>query len=85
MAICQSCSMPLDKDPKKGGSEKDGSRSTKYCSYCYENGEFKQKNISAKEMQDFAMNMMVKDMKYPKFIAWIFTRSIPNLERWKVS
>jgi hypothetical protein len=34
------CSFPLKKDKKGGGTEIDGSLSTKYCSMCYEKGEF---------------------------------------------
>lgn len=37
--ICQSCSMPMD-DQAKRGTEKDGSLSTEYCVYCYKNGAF---------------------------------------------
>ncbi|MFF2587967.1 zinc ribbon domain-containing protein [Peribacillus butanolivorans] len=39
---CQSCGMPFSKDELGGGTEKDGSKSTKYCSHCYINGEFTQ-------------------------------------------
>ncbi len=38
--FCQSCGFPLKKDKKGGGTENDGSISKKYCSMCYENGEF---------------------------------------------
>jgi hypothetical protein len=38
--VCQSCGFPLKKDKKGGGSKKDGSVSQKYCSMCYEQGEF---------------------------------------------
>ena len=38
--FCQSCGMPKNKDKGNGGTEKDGSKSEKYCSYCYQNGEF---------------------------------------------
>lgn len=39
--FCQSCGFPLKKDKKKGGgTEKYGSLSSKYCSMCYENGQF---------------------------------------------
>ena len=37
---CQSCGMPMSKDPEKGGTEKEGSKSLMYCSYCYTNGKF---------------------------------------------
>lgn len=81
--VCQSCSMPLNKDPQGGGSEADGSKSVMYCSKCYENGAFKQPDITAAEMQEFVKNMMITDMKIPKFFAKIFAKRIPKLERWK--
>jgi hypothetical protein len=33
--ICQSCAMPQSKDPQGGGTNDEGSRNEKYCSYCY--------------------------------------------------
>lgn len=79
---CQSCAMPLNKDPKKGGTNADGSTSTMYCSYCYENGKFLQPNISVTEMQEFVKGKM-KEMGFPGFLAGFFTKGIPKLERWK--
>jgi hypothetical protein len=79
---CQSCMMPLNKDPKGSGTNADGSRSTMYCSYCYENGKFLQPNVTAQEMREFVTNKMV-EMKFPRFIAKFMTAGIPNLERWK--
>ncbi len=32
--------MPMKQDLQKGGTEKDGSKNNKYCSYCYKEGEF---------------------------------------------
>jgi len=82
--FCQSCGFPLKKDEKGGGSEKDGSKSKMYCSMCYENGEFTTpvEIDSAKKMQDFCIQEMKKS-GFNRFIAWLATRSIPNLERWK--
>lgn len=81
--FCQSCGMPLSKDPEQGGSEKDGSKSLLYCSYCYKDGEFLSPKIdTAKKMQEFCI-MKMQEQGMPKFIAWIFTRGIPKLERWK--
>lgn len=82
--LCQSCSMPMDKDPGGGGTEADGTKSDKYCSLCYENGQFHNPDFTAKEMQDFCIQQM-KKQGMPGFVAWIFTRGIPNLERWKQS
>ncbi|HPU23788.1 MAG TPA: zinc ribbon domain-containing protein [Candidatus Kapabacteria bacterium] len=81
--ICQSCGMPMSKDPKNGGTEKDGSKSNKYCSYCYQNGNFTNPEIDTpQKMQVFCIQKM-REQGMPKFIAWIFTRGIPKLERWK--
>lgn len=75
--------MPLKKDPKKGGTEKDGTKNNKYCSYCYKAGEFTSSEINnAKEMQSFCIDKM-KEQGMPKILAWLFTRNIPRLERWK--
>ena len=48
--FCQSCGMPMDKDPGNGGTNADGSKSIKYCSYCYESGAFKGDFKNAGEM-----------------------------------
>lgn len=81
--FCQSCWMPMNKDPNKWGIEKDGSKNEIYCSYCYENWEFTSPEIdTAEKMQEFCIDQMQKQWM-PKILAWIFTRSIPKLERWK--
>jgi hypothetical protein len=81
--FCQSCGMPMSKDPQKGGTEKDGSKNSKYCSYCYENGKFLNPEIDTpQKMQIFCINKM-KEQGIPKYISWIFTRGIQRLERWK--
>lgn len=79
---CQSCGMPLKKDPTGGGTNADGSRSQMYCSYCYENGQFKQPEWTARQMQEFSKGKL-KDMGFPGFLAGFFTMNIPKLERWK--
>ena len=79
---CQSCGMPLDKDPQYGGTEKNGTKSREYCSYCYSDGSFTSPEIdTAKKMQKFCIGKM-KEQGTPGFIAWIMTRGIPRLKRW---
>ena len=88
--FCQSCGMPLSKDPKNGGTEKDGSKSTEYCSYCYVNGEFFEPDCEGdigkidtpQKMQKLCIKKMT-EQGMPKFLAWILTRTIPKLKRWK--
>ncbi len=79
---CQSCGMPLKKDPQKGGTNKDGSKSNMYCSYCYEDGEFTQPDMTVGEMQRFVKDKM-KSMGFPGFLAGLFTKGIPKLHRWQ--
>ena len=76
--------MPLKKDPGHGGTETDGSKSTKYCSLCYVDGSFTQPNMTASEMQVFCKQKM-KESGFPGFLAGMFTKGIPKLERWKNS
>jgi hypothetical protein len=85
--ICQSCGMPLDMDPEKGGTNSDGSKSDKYCSYCYSNGIFTQ-NVSLDEMTDIGLsysneykNAGSNDEK--EEIRNLAKQYLSNLERWK--
>lgn len=82
--FCQSCGFPLKKDKKGGGTEKDGSLSKKYCSMCYGNGEFLSppEIDTAEKFQKFCMQEMKKD-GMNGILAWVLTRGIPKLERWR--
>ncbi len=80
---CQSCAMPLSKDPKGGGSNSDGSQSKMYCSYCYENGKFTQPDISAAEMQSFVKGKLKEMGGIYSLLAGLFSRGVPQLARWK--
>lgn len=74
--------MPFSKDPQNGGSNKDGSKSELYCSLCYQKGKFTGDFKTAQEMQAFCVEKM-KEQGVPGFLAWLMTRGIPRLERWK--
>ncbi len=81
-AKCQSCGMPLSKDPNGGGREADGSLSGTYCSLCYEDGAFRHPDFTVEQMQDFCIEQLqLKGM--PSIMAWLFTRGIPKLDRWR--
>jgi hypothetical protein len=73
--------MPLAKDPEGGGTESDGSRSTMYCSYCYESGVFLQLDVTVDEMQVFVKKVLI-EREVPAFLADFFVAGIPKLERW---
>jgi hypothetical protein len=82
--ICQSCGYPLKKDKQGGGTEKDGSISPKYCSMCYANRAFLSppEVDTAAKMQQFCIREM-KKAGMNGFFAWLATRPIPRLERWR--
>ncbi|NOZ47743.1 MAG: hypothetical protein GXO79_13320 [Chlorobi bacterium] len=79
---CQSCGMPMKKDPKNGGTNSDGTKNLMYCSYCYENGDFTQPDMTVDEMKTLVKGKM-KEMGFPGFLSGFFTKGIPGLERWK--
>jgi hypothetical protein len=73
--------MPLSKDPQGGGTNADGSKTYKFCSYCYENGNFKF-NGSVTEFQEHCRAEMIKG-GHSRFTAWLFSHGLKRLERWK--
>ena len=79
---CQSCGMPMKKDPKNGGTNSDGTKNLMYCSYCYEKRNYTQPDITVDEMKTLAKDKM-KEMGFPGFLAGFFTKGIPKLKRWK--
>ena len=79
---CQSCSMPLAKDPHGGGTEADGSISREFCSYCYRDGKFIEPNLTLQDMIN-KVDEKLREMWIPSFIGKYFTRGIAELSRWK--
>jgi len=79
---CQSCGMPMKRDPQGGGTKADGNKSKMYCSHCYHQGRFTQ-NITVNEMREQVKGKL-KDFGFPGFMTGLFTRNINKLERWKV-
>jgi len=80
--FCQSCGMPLEKDPGQGGTNADGTKNTMYCSYCYKDGNFTDTFSSAKEMVVFVKDML-KQQGYGPLKRWFYTSHISQLGRWK--
>ena len=80
--VCQSCGMPLSKDPQGGGTEADGSLSDTYCSICYDAGSFRHPDATVLEFQQQCVEALMRSGT-PKLMAWLFTRGIPRLARWQ--
>ncbi|MFD1773489.1 zinc ribbon domain-containing protein [Paenibacillus rhizophilus] len=81
---CQSCGMPLSRDEQRGGTERNGDKSNKYCSHCYQNGEFTLPDLTAEQMKARVKQKLV-EMGFPKFLTGLFTGNIHKLERWRRS
>lgn len=79
--ICQSCGIPLKKDPNHGGTNTDGTTNNEYCGYCYKDGKFTfEGNVS--DFQEFCKGKMIED-GHSKMMAWLFSRGMKRLNRWK--
>lgn len=79
---CQSCGMPLSKDPQIGGTNSDGKKSEDYCSLCLAGGTFTAPDFTAKQMQAFCVEKM-REKGIPRPLGWLLTRNITKLKRWK--
>ncbi len=71
--FCQSCGMPLSKDPKPNGGE--------YCSYCYQDGKFVNPEMTLPEMQELVKGKL-KEMHLPGFLANKLANDVAKLKRW---
>jgi len=80
--FCQSCGMPL-KDGELSGSEKDGSKSFKYCKYCYKDGEFTDPEMTLDKMKQILDDTVGKEGFTGKIKAWMGKMMLPRLERWR--
>ena len=81
---CQSCGMPLE-TKKAGdcrGTNLDGSKSEKWCSLCYENGDFLNPDCTVEEMKENVDKALVENGS-GRFMRWAAKRQLPTLERWK--
>ena len=79
--FCQSCGMPLSKDPQGGGTEAGGAKSTEYCSHCYVEGKFTAPDMTAQQMVQLVEGKL-KEMHIPGFLAKRMAKDIPALKRW---
>jgi hypothetical protein len=72
--------MPIDR-PEMRGTEKDSSKSDKYCVYCYAAGQLVNPDMTLSEMTDLVRNKL-QEMHMPESFIAAAVRTLPNLERW---
>jgi len=84
MKQCQSCGMPLH-TKRAGdcrGTERGGSKSEKWCSLCYVNGEFVSPNMSLAEMTKIVDDALRREKVWLP-MRYMAKRQLPRLERWR--
>lgn len=80
--ICQSCSIPLD-TPDLWGTEKDGKKTSEYCKYCYQDGQFTHPYFTLDEMKEHMMKLMDNE-RLPADIIESAIDRLPYLKRWNI-
>lgn len=78
--FCQSCSMPIH-DPELRGTEKDGSKTTDYCRYCYQDGAFVNPDMTLEQMQLLVLEKS-EEINLPEDILEAAVARLPHLKRW---
>ena len=80
---CQSCGMPMGSDDSMYGTNSDGSKSSDYCSYCYDNGAFTT-NSTMEEMIDICVPHVLSATGMSEYDARkMMLDFLPSLKRWK--
>lgn len=78
--ICQCCGMPLDND--NISFEKDGTKNSSYCKWCYSNGNFNFHNMD--DLIEVSVNYICKDNNIEKEeVQKYFKALLPKLDYWK--
>lgn len=79
--FCQSCSMPMEHEGQFG-TEAGGRKADEYCVYCYEEGAFKQPDMTMAEMAELCAGYMVQDGMEEAAARAILAGALPRLKRW---
>ena len=75
--------MPMDK-AELFGTNKDGTRSNEYCTYCFQNGKFREPEMTLQQMIDKCVSIMLqRNIMAEAHARELMAGTIPNLKRWK--
>jgi hypothetical protein len=81
--VCQSCGMPM-KVEEDFGTELNRDKNEEYCKFCYQNGEFTDKEITLKEKIDKLVNLSVNNLGMSEEQARKMAETkLPKLKRWE--
>ncbi|WP_019119318.1 zinc ribbon domain-containing protein [Brevibacillus massiliensis] len=79
--LCQSCAMPLTEE--LSGTEQNGAKSEEYCLYCYEQGAFKQPELTMEQMIEICIPFMQQSGMEAKQARHLLQEFLPKLKRWQ--
>jgi hypothetical protein len=82
VAICQSCGMPMPTGDLFG-TETGGSKTSEYCSYCYQEGAFVGDTETLEAMVEVCVPFMVKEGMPEEQARKLLNEQLPHLKRWK--
>ncbi|MDR2541748.1 MAG: zinc ribbon domain-containing protein [Candidatus Peribacteria bacterium] len=80
--ICQSCSMPLEKE-EDYGTNADGSKNEDYCVYCYKDGAFIDNIDSVEEYIEMNVPFAQQAGMTKEQMRTHCEKVFPTLKRWK--
>ena len=78
--ICQSCGMPMEEE--LFGTNKDGSKNSDYCKYCYVDGEFIDK-VTMEEYIEMCSQYGEQAGMTNEEMKEYCTKLFPTLKRWQ--
>ncbi|MFH1212328.1 MAG: zinc ribbon domain-containing protein [Candidatus Woesearchaeota archaeon] len=81
--MCQSCAMPLQKNSDYG-TNKDGTKNSEYCCFCFREGKFTDEGITMNEKKEQLVRIAVEKMDMPEEKVRVLANvTLPKLKRWK--
>lgn len=76
--------MPIDELASNFGTEADGSSSTEFCTFCYQNGEFTNPRQTVDEMVASSVDFMTSNLGFSAAEASELSNNvIRKLKRWQ--
>lgn len=83
VAICQSCGMPMPTEDMYG-TLANGTTTSEYCNYCYQNGAFLGPTDTVEDMIEVCVPFMIKEGMQEAQARKLLSEQLPQLKRWVV-
>jgi len=79
--FCQSCTIPIDNIVDRG-TEKDNSKSSEYCKFCYKNGAFTKPDMTFEEMKS-NVTIQMQEINLSNDIIQKSLDRLAHVKRWQ--